>query len=415
MKRLRFPLALAFLLVLAAACGGGGQKGGAATPGGTGTVGGGTQTAGAGTQTMTVGAIGPASGGAAPWGIAINRAATLFEEDTQKAGGVAIGDKKYLFKHVFYDTKGDVGETATVTNRLVFQDGVKYIIGNAIGATCDAAEAITEPNNVLFTFICWGKTNLGPKKPHSFRSLIGPDEAAPMFYKWVSQQYPNVKTVALVSPNDQSGVDTSAAIKKAAPQFGLRVVADEGYQRGTQEYTSLLTRILEKKPDMIDLSGSATGDGALILKQLHQLGYKGKLAWLSMLDPVPVVKTAGTDATQGLIGIQGWDPKSDLSPQPLRDFATRYEQRFGEPATIAAAAEYAAYEVITQAMAQTGSTDPTAVANAIAKIGTFKTVLGQVTIGGKDTYGIDRQFIYPMVVSEIQNGKSVPLARVEPQ
>ncbi len=385
-------------LALLAACGQGGQEA-------------------AETRTMTMGVIGPASGGAATWGIALDRGATLFEEDVQQRGGIEIGDTKYVFRHVFYDTKGDVGETATVTNRLVFQDGVKFIIGNAIGATCEAAQAITEPNSVLFTFVCWGRTNLGPQKPHSFRSLIGPDEAAPMFYRWVAQNRPNVRTLALISPNDQSGRDTSAAIKDAIKNLGLniQVVAEEEYQRGTQEFTSLLTRVLQKNPDMIDLSGSPTADGALILKQLRELGYRGQRAWLSMLDPVPVVRTAGAEAAEGLLGIQGWDLKSEMAPASLRDFAQRFEQRFGEPATLIAAANYASYQIVTQAMALCRCTDSTKVAQTIVQTGSFDTILGKVLIGGERTYGAKHQFLYPNLVYEMRGGVSVPLARVEPQ
>ena len=110
-------------------------------------------------KTMVVGSLGPASGGAAPWGIAINQAGIMFAEDVQQKGGIKIGDTTYSLKQVFYDTKGDVGETATAANRLISQDQVKYIFGNAIGATCEAAQAITEQAKVMFTFVCWRRTS----------------------------------------------------------------------------------------------------------------------------------------------------------------------------------------------------------------------------------------------------------------
>jgi branched-chain amino acid transport system substrate-binding protein len=226
-----------------------------------------------------------------------------------------------------------------------------------------------------------------------------------------------VRTLALISPNDQSGRDTSAAIKDAIKNLGLniQVVAEEEYQRGTQEFTSLLTRVLQKNPDMIDLSGSPTADGALILKQLRELGYRGQRAWLSMLDPVPVVRTAGAEAAEGLLGIQGWDLKSEMAPASLRDFAQRFEQRFGEPATLIAAANYASYQIVTQAMALCRCTDSTKVAQTIVQTGSFDTILGKVLIGGERTYGAKHQFLYPNLVYEMRGGVSVPLARVEPQ
>ena len=35
-------------------------------------------------------------------------------------------------------------------------------------------------------------------------------------------------------------------------------------------------------------------------------------------------------------------------------------------------------------------------------------------IGGKETYGIDRQFLYPLVISEVREGKIVDVTQVLP-
>ena len=44
----------------------------------------------------------------------------------------------------------------------------------------------------------------------------------------------------------------------------------------------------------------------------------------------------------------------------------------------------------------------------------FDTVWGKLVLGGKETYGIDRQFLYPLVISEIRDGKVVDIAQVLP-
>jgi hypothetical protein len=41
-------------------------------------------------------------------------------------------------------------------------------------------------------------------------------------------------------------------------------------------------------------------------------------------------------------------------------------------------------------------------------------VWGRLAIGGKETYGIDRQFLYPMTISEMRSGKSVDIEQVLP-
>ena len=44
----------------------------------------------------------------------------------------------------------------------------------------------------------------------------------------------------------------------------------------------------------------------------------------------------------------------------------------------------------------------------------FDTVWGKLVLGGRETYGIDRQFLYPLVISEIRDGKVVDIAQVLP-
>lgn len=364
---------------------------------------------------LRVGVLGPLSGTAAPFGIALENGARLYADEHRGENALEIDGSMYEVEPIVYDTEGDVGETAVVTERLAFEDEVNYIVGNAVGATCEAAQTVTEAEGIFFSFVCFGRTNLGEDKPLSFRVLPGPDEVAPLMYDWITENRPEVDRVALIAPADQSGVDTSAAIEDAAGERDIEVVANEEYERGTQEFTPILTRIVGEQPDMIDLSGSAPGDGALILRQLDSLGYEGELAWTALLDPAPVIEAAGQEVVEGLLSIIGWDLTSEESPQPLRDFARRYQERFDEPATLIAAAQYATFEILVQSMQEAGTMDPTEVVEQIAQQGTFEdTVLGTVTITGEETYGINRQFIYPLVVSETVGGRQTPIERVEP-
>ena len=62
---------------------------------------------------------------------------------------------------------------------------------------------------------------------------------------------------------------------------------------------------------------------------------------------------------------------------------------------------------------ETGSVDTDKVLAALTSR-PYDTVWGRLAIGAKETYGIDRQFLYPMVISEIRSGKSVDIEQVLP-
>ena len=364
-------------------------------------------------KTLTIGLLGPLSGGAASYGVELMRGAELRVEEINKAGGLKVGADAYRIKLVSYDHKAQAADTATATNKLIFQDKVKYIIGNAVGATCNAAQTITEPNKVMFAFVCWGTNNLAPEKPYSFRSMLSQWELTEPFYRWVKENHPKIKRVAAISPNDTSGKDTNTAVVKALKALGFEVAADEYYERGTKDFYPVLTKILAQKPDMIDVAAAPPGEAGLILKQAMELGFKGAKGWTAGINPFTIISVAGPEAAEGVWSPANINVKGDHVSAAVRKFGETYEKRYGEVPGAIAVANYAAFDVFTQAMEKAGSVDTDKVLAVLTKE-QFQTVWGPLAIGGKETYGIDRQFLYPLVISEVRQGKVVDIAEVLP-
>ena len=364
-------------------------------------------------KTLTIGLLGPLSGGAASYGVELQRGAEMRTDEINKAGGLKVGGDVYKIKLVAYDHKAQAAEAATATNKLVFQDKVKYIIGNAVGATCNAAQTITEPNKVMFSFVCWGTANLAPEKPYSFRSMLSQWELAEPFYRWVKENHPKVKRVAVISPNDTSGKDTNTAVVKALKALAFEVTADEYYERGTKDFYPVLTKLLAQKPDMIDVAAAPAGEAGLILKQAMELGFKGAKGWTAGINPFTIISVAGPEAAEGVWSPANINVKGDHVSPAVRKFGETYEKRYGEVPGAIAVANYAAFDVFTQAMQKAGSIDTDRVLAVITKE-QFQTVWGPLALGGKETYGIDRQFLYPLVISEVRQGKVVDIAQVLP-
>ena len=368
---------------------------------------------GAEEKTLTIGILGPLSGSAAPYGAELVRGAEMRAEEINKAGGLKVGSDVYRIKLVSYDHKASAAEAATATNKLVFQDKVKYIIGNAIGATCNAAQTITEPQKVLFGFVCWGTKNLGPDKPYSFRTIHSQWEVVEPFYRWIKEKHPTIKRVASISPNDTSGVDTNTAVEKAAKGLGFEVVTQETYERGTKDFYPVLTKILATKPDMIDMAASLAGEAGLILKQARELGFGGAKGWTGGQNPFLLVEVAGKDAAEGVWSPANVNVKSDYVNAAVRKFGEEYEERYKEVPGVVAIGNYGAFDVFTKAMQEARSIETEKVLAALTQR-PYETVWGTLVIGGKETYGIDRQFLYPVVISEIRGGKLVDLTQVLP-
>lgn len=364
-------------------------------------------------KTLKIGVLGPLSGGAASYGVELLRGAEIRTDEINRGGGLKVGSDVYKIELISYDHKALAADAATAANKLVFQDKVQYIIGNAVGATCNAVQTVTEPQKVLFAFVCWGTKNLGPDKPYSFRSLLSQWEAAEPFYQWIKDKRPNIKKVALISPNDTSGIDTNTAIVKAAKALGFDVVADEYYERGTKDFYPLLTKIIARQPDMIDVAAAPPGEAGLLVKQAQELGYKGARGWTAGTNPATLVSVSGPEAAEGVWSPININVKSDFVDARVRKFGQEYEKRYKEVPGAIAVANYAAFDVITKAMQAAGTIETDKVLAALTSR-PYDTAWGRLAIGGKETYGIDRQFLYPLVISEIRGGKSIDIEQVLP-
>jgi branched-chain amino acid transport system substrate-binding protein len=347
----------------------------------------------------------PLSGAAAPWGWDVVNALKLIVDETNAAGGLKVGNDNYKIEYIYYDTKARADEATTLAKKIIYGDKVKYIIGANVGATCDAIQLISEPNKIWFSFGCWGIKNLGADKPYSFRQPLGPLELNPVMYEYVKKKNRNIKTVAIINPNDTSGWDCSKGAQLGAKKVGYKVVADIYYERGTSDFGPFVSKILASKPDMIDFGGSPPGDGGLMAKALKERGYKGVIAYGALMNAEPYLKVAGPAAEGTYIGV-GWDLEGNYVRQSIKDLAKKFRAKYKDPIGANGVAEYGAAQMIFTAMQKTGSIE---VDTVIQYITTHKidTVLGPIIIGGYEDYGINRQFLFPMVSSIVKGGKVV--------
>jgi branched-chain amino acid transport system substrate-binding protein len=360
-------------------------------------------------KTFTVGIMGAMSGSAAIWGLNVEHGLELAIEEINAAGGINVKGERYLVKFISGDHKARSADATTIANKMIFKDKVTYIVGNCVGATCDAAQAVTEPNKVVFLFQCWGTKNLGPDKPYSFRAHISQWEIAPQLYNFLHQKHPEAKTLALISPNDTSGWDTTEADKKEGEKNKMKIVSNEFYKRGSTDYYPVLNKIMATKPDMIDLAGSAPGDAGLIFKQLNELGYKGIKVWTCGDPPEGWINISGMPAGEGVY--LGLAPNFDAgAAKEVQNYSEKYHQKYKDALNHLSISNYIGMKALAKAIEKAGTFDTTAVVEELEKL-KFDTPFGAGFIGGKKTYGTNRQFIWPVTISQVQGGKAVDVFR----
>ncbi|SHI19730.1 branched-chain amino acid transport system substrate-binding protein [Sporobacter termitidis DSM 10068] len=224
--------------------------------------------------TIKIGILGPLTGEAAQYGIAVSHGAQLYIDQINDAGG--INGKK--IETVVYDDKGDPTESVNAFSRMV-DEGITGLIGPVTSKPTLAVvdEALTY-NMPLITASATAaavtyNADTQTVNTNVFRTcFIDPFQGEKM------AQFANdvlkAKTAAVIF---QTGDDYSVGLKDAfvakCEELGINVVDQEGYSKGDKDFKSQLTNINSKSPDVV-FSPNYYEDDGMLVTQARQAGIK---------------------------------------------------------------------------------------------------------------------------------------------
>ena len=347
----------------------------------------------------------PLSGPAAPWGIPHKQATELVFDEINSQGGLEVNGKKYRLEVVAYDHKYVIAEGVATVNRLISKDGVKYvsILG---GAVAKANEEAVNEAGVLGLTLAYAEGLVSPKNPLTFQCFPAPPETT-TFWKWIKDRQPQIKRVASIAPNDDTGWWSVKVETNFIQKLGYAVVAKEFFERGVTEFNPILLRLMAQKPDAISVMASPAGSVGLIVKQARELGFKGRFVALHQIDSSVVASIAGKENTEGM-WVHGY-VQTPL-PEKLKSWQQRYTKKFGEWNATSIDFTNPAFAFVA-AIKKAQSLDPKKIGEAMRTV-EFDNLWGRAHFGGKDFYGIGQQIVYPMPFSEVKDGVATLLIQL---
>lgn len=342
------------------------------------------------------------SGPAAPWGIANSRSMMLGADEINEKGGFKVKGETYKWKVFLYDSKYIPAEAVKSLNKAIYSDKVNFVAIQG-GSPLLACMSILKQNKMLsLNDAAGGKSITNPNNPLVFRwnpSIEGTYAASLSYIK----KKEGIKTMASLNPDDETGKSGEAASEYIAKLYGIKIIASVRFERGTKDYTSVLTKIIAKNPDMIETGYTDPTGEALILKQARELGYKGiiLLAWGP--DPAQVMKIAGPLAEGAYLSATPPEPATQLAKDLYQKFLKKYPANEWR-------GQYQHYHTLlptlSAAIEKCQSFDPQKIADTLETM-KWESALGPQSFGGKKYYGIKRQLIVPITLLKMVNGKAV--------
>jgi branched-chain amino acid transport system substrate-binding protein len=361
---------------------------------------------------LKIGGVGPLSGGGTAWGLAAQRGIDLAIEAVNAAGGITAGGKSFRLELIMYDDQytGQGGKVAA--ERLVNQDKVKFIIGPVGSPPALGVISVTNPAKVIAMTDGYAPQILknDTPDPYNFRIYNTNIEFGPPLIKWLKDNVPEIKTVALLAPNDAVGQSVAGPLSEDYRKQGFATVVDL-FERGTKEFTPLILRMMAQKVDAFEFDGNAPGDAGLMLKQIRQAGFRGHVQQIGGPGIDEIMEIAGP-AAEGFLSYDIFDWDTPIG-QKLR---AAYEKKYGKGIiNVFMPAFYHAVLLLGEAIKRADSIETDKVRAALETTDGFDAgVYGPIKWVGKETYGVNRQMMIPYYWSEVTGGRIVKRAKFTP-
>jgi branched-chain amino acid transport system substrate-binding protein len=322
-------------------------------------------------QNIVIGASVPDTGPAAApatwqrWGY------QLALDEANAAGGV-LGKKVEM---IGYDNRCNPSEAVNVANKLIEAKVVAIL-----GAHCSSATLATMPLIAAAKIPMVDAIASSPKiteqsgvggNEWTFRINPSDDDMMNALGLYLGQGGSKIKRVAILGEDTDFGRGGAAAFAAVAKKNGLEVISTDFHPQSYPDFTSLLTRIQQSKPDAIAIFQLA-GDQLNFLRNAMQLGVK--IPYIGRFDPggnnLQIIQAGGMEGS-----ITAWT-YSYLVDTPLnKAFAAEVEKRHKTTPVLQTWAGYDAMRLLLKAIKEASSTDPTAIRDALKKI-EFTNVMG---------------------------------------
>lgn len=389
-------LALAAFALVASGCGSSDDdSSGASTSSGTST----SASSSEKTGVIDYGLISAFSGSTASWGKA-ERTAVQLGIDKVNEQGIKIGDTVYKLKLHTYDSAYDPTKAASAAREALSRDNIKYLENLGAG-TVAAVQPLTERGQVLLICACGGDTFLGTRYPLTFRPYYDVPSSLRASLEYLKKNSPDATKLQMIYPDDDAGHTNGDRSLAYAKELGFDATMNY-VDRSTQDLAPLMTKVVNAKPDVVDVGPSPSDLYTGIVKQGSQLGFKGPYVFPDTLELDTVAKAAGKDALNGSLS----SPCNlKASSQVATDFVRGFESMAGMDVQWWTAQNYDNILLLAKAFEKAQSLDTTKVADALATV----SVEGATAGGGTVDYsvevgGLPRAFSVPYPVCEVADG-----------
>ena len=311
-------------------------------------------------EVFKIGGIGPVTGAAAVYGLAVKNGAQIAVDEINADGGI----NGYQIDFQFQDDEHDAEKSVNAYNTL--KDwGMQMLMGTVTSAPCVAVADKTMADN-MFQITPSGSSVECAQNPNVFRVCFSDPDQGAASATYIAENKLADKIAVIY---DSSDVYSSGIYEKFAAEAanqGLEIVDAEAFTADSnKDFSTQLQKAKDAGADLVFLPIYYT-EASLILKQADTMGYAPKFFGCDGMDGILQVENFDTKLAEGLMLLTPF--AADAQDELTQKFVTSYKENYGETPIQFAADAYDAIYAIKAAMEEADITPETSVSDTCDKM-----------------------------------------------
>ncbi len=334
--------------------------------------GGSDQDTGASGEAFKIGAIGPATGSAAVYGLAVKNGADLAIKEINEAGGIA----GYQIEYNFQDDECDNEKSVNAYNTL--KDwGMQMLVGTTTSGCCIAVAAESANDNMFQLTPSGSSVDCINNNDNVYQVCFTDPNQGIGAAQYIGTNGVAEKVAVIYDSSDvySSGI-YEKFVQEAANQ-PFEIVAAEAFTTDNKtDFSVQLQKAKDAGAELIFLPIYYT-EASLILTQANAMGYEPKFFGCDGLDGILNVENFDTALAEGVMLLTPF--AADAEDDATKSFVSAYEAAYGDTPNQFAADAYDAVYILKAAVEASGVTPADSVSDICEKL---KAAMGEINVNG---------------------------------
>ncbi len=316
-----------------------------------------------------IGVIGPLTGDAAAYGLAVQHGAEIAAEEINAAGGI----NGAMIEIQAQDDEADPEKSVNAYNTL--KDwGMQMLVGTTTSGACIAVAAETMNDN-MFQITPSGSAVECVANPNAFRVCFSDPDQGTASAQYIGENKMATKVAIIYDSSSVYSDGIRETFVAEAPAQGIEIVASEAFTADSKtDFSVQLDKAKEAGAELVFLP-IYYQEASIILKQAADKEFSPIFFGVDGMDGILSVKNFDTSLAEGVMLLTPFAADAE----DAKDFTSKYEAAYGEIPNQFAADSYDAVYAVAEAAKTAGITpdmDASAICDAMVP------AMTQITIDG---------------------------------